>query len=82
MPKHDDPVCCIHGHDPGPRRNTKGQRLFTVVRLFDGNSDEKQSVPMIRLRGRWLARLGFTAKARIAVTEERGRLVLTLAREE
>jgi hypothetical protein len=37
---------------------------------------------MIRLRGRWLAKLGFTARARIVVSEERGRLVLTLVREE
>jgi hypothetical protein len=38
--------------------------------------------PMIRLRGLWLAQLGFTADARIAVSEEQGRLVLTLATEE
>ena len=34
---------------------------------------------MIRLRGQWLAQLGFTADARIAVSEEQGRIVLTLA---
>jgi hypothetical protein len=83
MSNHHDPVCCMHGHDPGPRRNAEGQRLFTVARLVDSSSDEKRrSVPMIRLRGRWLAKLGFTARARIVVSEQRGRLVLTLATEE
>ena len=83
MSKHHEPVCCIHGHEPGPRRNAAGNRLFTIARLFDSSSDEKQrAVPMIRMRGQWLAQLGFTADARIAVSEERGRLVLTLATEE
>jgi hypothetical protein len=83
MSKHHDPVCCMHGHEPGPRRNAAGNRLITIARLFDSSSDDKRrTVPMIRLRGRWLAELGFTADARIAVSEEQGRLVLTVATEE
>lgn len=63
---------------PKPRRSERGERMLTVSRTINGNEQR----PMIRLRGQWLAELGFTANARIAVTEECGRLVLTLAREE
>ena len=52
--------------------------MLTVTTLSDG----RERLPMIRLRGRWLARLGFTRDARIAVSEEQGRLVLTIVREE
>jgi hypothetical protein len=52
--------------------------MLTVSTTMHG--DELR--PMIRLCGRWLAELGFTADARIAVSEEQGRLVLTLTREE
>lgn len=63
---------------PKPRRSERGERMLTVTTTMHG--DELR--PMIRLRGRWLAELGFTADARIAVSEEQGRLVLTLTREE
>ena len=63
---------------PKPRRSERGERMFTVSTTMHG--DELR--PMICLRGRWLAELGFKANARIAVTEEQGRLVLTLTREE
>jgi len=63
---------------PKRRRTGRGERLLTVAKTRLGGEQH----PMIRLRGRWLAELGFTADARIAVTEERGRLVLTLARGE
>ncbi len=63
---------------PKPRRSEQGERMLTVSTTMHG--DELR--PMIRLRGRWLEQLGFTAEARIAVSEEQGRLVLTLACEE
>src|SRR2546423_3383593 len=37
--------------------------------------------PYIRLSGAWLQRLGFRRGARIEITEERGRLLLTVVRE-
>src|SRR6266508_28850 len=63
---------------PRYRRNERGERMLTVARLFDGRSKQ----PMIRMRGAWLRRLGFTTGARIFVTEEPGRIVLTLEGEE
>ena len=41
----------------------------------------QQVVPYIRLSGAWLQHLGFRRGARIEITEERGRLVLTVVRE-
>lgn len=38
-------------------------------------------VPMIRMRGEWLAENGFAAGERVVVTVEQGRIVLTLASE-
>lgn len=63
---------------PKPRRSERGERMLTVATVIHG----EELLPLIRLRGRWLAQLGFTADARIAVSEEQGRLVLTLATEE
>jgi Toxin SymE, type I toxin-antitoxin system len=60
------------------RRSDRGERLLTVASLIAGDAEH----PMIRMRGGWLAKLGFKIGARIAVSEERGRLVVTLAREE
>ena len=62
---------------PKPRRSERGERMATVGTTMHG--DELR--PMIRLRGRWLTQLGFNADARIAVSEERGRIVLTLSEE-
>ena len=41
-----------------------------------------ESVPYLRLSGRWLERLGFAAGCRVVVTEECGRLTLEIARED
>jgi Toxin SymE, type I toxin-antitoxin system len=57
------------------RRSQSGERLLTVAETVDGS-------PMIRIRGEWLGRLGFACDVRFAVSEEHGRLVLTLAPEE
>ncbi len=52
--------------------------MLTVATLPEGDNRR----PMIRMRGCWLARLGFEIGTRIVVSEERGRIVLTLAGEE
>jgi len=59
------------------RRNDRGERMLTVVEMFDGEAHR----PMIRMRGAWLEALGFAIGARVAVSEERGRIVLTLESE-
>lgn len=63
---------------PRYRRGDRGERMLTVASLFDGNAQ----LPMIRIRGGWLEKLGFEIGTRIAVSEEHGRLVVTLAGEE
>lgn len=60
-----------------PRRNEAGDRLVTIARLFESERS-RRVVPMIRLRGRWLQQLGFTAGKRIAVAVEKNRLVITI----
>jgi len=59
---------------PKPRRSERGERMVTVATTMHG--DELR--PIICLRGLWLEQLGFVPNARIAVSEDRGRLVLTL----
>ena len=48
----------------------------TSVTYFIGRGKE---LPMIRLRGRWLAAAGFPRGARVAVIVSRGRLTLEVA---
>ena len=48
-------------------------RRITVTSYFDS----RVSVPMIRLRGRWLVRAGFREGDAIRIEVEEGRLVLT-----
>lgn len=68
---------------PRGRRNARGEKLVTVARLFDATATGNDpTLPMIRLRGQWLQRLGFEAGDQFAVTEERGRIVLRLASDE
>jgi hypothetical protein len=50
------------------------RRKATVTLYFDARA----SVPMIRLRGRWLMRAGFQKGDALRVEVEEGRLVLTL----
>ncbi len=69
--------------NPRRRCNARGEKMVTVARLFDATATRNDpTLPMIRLRGRWLQRLGFKAGERIVVSEEHGRIVLTLAGEE
>lgn len=67
-----------------PRRTAKGEKLLTVSSTWNQRprSRRDQMLPMIRMRGRWLQQLGFRTGARIVVTAERNRIVLTLARGE
>jgi hypothetical protein len=68
--------------EPRQRRNTHGKKTVTVASYFDGRADDQDHLPMIRLRGQWLQRLGFRAGERLIVTEEEGRILLTLVRDE
>ncbi len=63
---------------PRRRRNVRGEKLLTVAQLFDG----RRTLPMIRMRGEWLRRLGFLIGHRVVVRVERDRIVLTPASEE
>ena len=67
-----------------PRRTATGEKLLTVSSTWNARSRSRrdQMLPMIRMRGRWLQQLGFRTGARIVVTTERNRIVLTLARGE
>jgi hypothetical protein len=61
---------------PSKRGGRGSAREFTVVeRLIDA----RDRVPLIRMSGQWLQRLGFAKGERIVVTAERNRLVLTIA---
>ena len=61
---------------PSKRGGRGSAREFTVVeRLIDA----RERVPLIRMSGQWLQRLGFAKGERIVVTAERNRLVLTIA---
>jgi hypothetical protein len=64
---------------PRYRKTENGERMLTVVTIGD---DQHGTLPMIRMRGQWLAQLGFDIGTRIVVSEERGRIVLTLAPAE
>lgn len=59
-------------------RRSDHERMLTVATLHDGRGAR----PMIRMRGGWLARLGFAIGKRIVVSEEQGRIVLTLGDAE
>lgn len=66
------------------RHNERGERMLTVAAWMNWsmNNGRGAKLPMIRMRGEWLERLGFAIGARIVVSEERGRLVLTIEGEE
>jgi hypothetical protein len=64
---------------PSKRGGRGSAREFTVVERF---VESNERVPLIRMSGRWLQRLGFRKGERIVVTVERDRLVLTVARAE
>ncbi len=53
-----------------------GVRTYTITTM---GTSRGVSVPHLRMSGRWLERCGFGARARVFVTVEPGRLVLTAA---
>jgi len=55
--------------------------MLTISRTWNPNARRRrlQTLPMIRIRGRWLQQLGFRSGERIVVTIEKRRIVLTLA---
>jgi toxic protein SymE len=62
------------------------ERRLTVSTLreprpsrYAWNHKPDRVVPFLRLRGKWLEELGFEAGAKVAVTTEPGRLVITPA---
>jgi hypothetical protein len=67
------------------RRGGNGSRRELIVtslfRVRGVHHRRQQIVPYIRMSGAWLQRLGFRRGARIEITEERERLVLTVVRE-
>jgi hypothetical protein len=55
------------------RRRTDGVREVMMTALYASNRD---LVPMLRLRGRWLARLGFKQGMRVYIVETAGAIVI------
>jgi len=60
-----------------PRPLTLTQRVETSLDTWHGG----RRLPVIRVRGEWLEENGFVAGARLIVSVERGRIVVTLAGE-
>jgi len=62
------------------RRHTQSARVSRCLAVehvsynLDGGSSA--TCPLIRLKGRWLARAGFTVGSRVVVTVHRGRLTI------
>jgi toxic protein SymE len=63
----------------GKRRELSVTALYRAARASGAKGE---SVPYLRLSGRWLERLGFASGCRVVVTEERGKLTLTIARAD
>ncbi|HEX8618576.1 MAG TPA: SymE family type I addiction module toxin [Thermoanaerobaculia bacterium] len=63
----------------GKPREVSVTSLYRAAQEIGAKGD---SVPYLRLSGRWLERLGFASGCRVVVTEERGKLTLTLTRIE
>ena len=55
------------------------RRLLTVSSL---SSSDRQEVPFIRLRGKWLQALGFGIGKKITVEASEGRLILRVIKED
>ena len=61
---------------PARRRRADGIREATFTATV---TEYDKVVPYLRLRGQWLAQLGFKPKTRIYIAAEQGRLVITAA---
>ena len=82
MPRRASEVLC-HCYRVLPRRNKNGDRLLTVASCVNPNrhDDRETFLPMIRIRGRWLRKLGFAVGKRFAVRVEGKQLVLSIEKE-
>ena len=71
---------------PSKRGGAGGRRELLVSCILrtppPGSFWRERLVPYIRMSGMWLEQLGFKYGARIEVTGEHGRLVLTVVRDE
>ncbi len=63
---------------PSRRRADGTPRDLTVVARWR----ENERLPMLRMSGQWLRRIGFEQGDRVRVEVERRRVVITLAGEE
>lgn len=79
MPRKQRPPLPIIKRRPQPR--TDSEHVLTVAEFFDPSASSHASAlrPMIRIRGQWLAEMGFRAGEYVIVTAEPKRLVLTVA---
>lgn len=77
-------IAVAPGLEPRRVRRADDERALTIGTSFDerANQGRGRTVPMIRMRGRWLQRLGFRKGERVLIEERRGELVIRLAREE
>ena len=65
-----------------PHAAPQRPRVFTIAalsRIAHGGMSRCAPVPYLRMSGQWLEQHGFHAGARVVVSAEDGRLVLTLA---
>lgn len=53
------------------------KRVLTVSAIYD-----RQALPFIRLRGKWLQVLGFGIGQKITVEESEGQLILRVVKED
>jgi hypothetical protein len=62
------------------------RRSLTILEQGDGyairHSGHGYSVPLIRLRGKWLKEAGFTAGQKVSVLVEHGRLTILASHNE
>lgn len=72
-----------------PRASFRGglgkPRELSVTALYRAareSAAKGESVPYLRLSGRWLERPGFASGCRVVVTEEREKLTLTIVRAD
>ncbi|HEX7155321.1 MAG TPA: SymE family type I addiction module toxin [Thermoanaerobaculia bacterium] len=73
---HCDPPRASSRGGRGKPRELSVTSLYRAAQVFGARGE---SVPYLRLSGRWLERLGFARGSRVVVVEERGRLTLTVA---
>lgn len=60
-----------------PLKSTRFVRRLTVSKSYEGGLQGK-SVPMLRLRGEWLRRLGFRSGNQVVLTLSAKKVVITV----